>query len=717
LPSNLGGYLVFHWEGFGDNGARPPPGRYDVRVSLADHNLGNTGIGAEHTAAGYIATAQPTVLPSTVSYVDWSELIAGNVPIDIDYEVSGSATFDELRWRAYLKRTGALLAEGSVSNAATSGTLRLSDALGIEDLAQLPGVIEVELETLRGGALMGVSGEHRLVVYHLSATSDYGSPADPSQIYIALNDDDDNADGVVDLDQPNPANGEDDGAFFELIFEPSGIPENLVLKAKSGLDKMRVWALQGGLNQINLDRSFDLTTGSIPPEIFVEGVESGMAALALVLEDPDGGVVDEREFTIHVVRLDLDIDADMNGVIDNRDEGLDDNETFPMIANVNNDDDGPRGVDSQNDSVDGEFDLLDMEKLVLRQMPYIPPNTNVVLRVSDNYPVRVFGELLNTVISPIQGPGNIDRIEVEIPAANIAAGDLEYWFEIVDDIEPQILEIFLSIEQGDDELLYDTVTVVPNVDRRPANDPTNLRNYIQARKLLNGVEGIGAELLADEPLPTWDPRPRNSAMSLMWVGIGAEDPPREDHFSDRWLQSGVRVIQYSSGRRKEHVYFEVVTDYPAYKDGTDETGYQIFYKPLSEWTSGVFQVELANRKIGRAVARFNGGVPWREVIHEDLKTAEFEWYTIATETKESVSRHPGSPKKKARAKNPLVKDALGWRPTIFGPRDITIRWVDGEGNRLVTTANPGDLEAEEHGLHFRWISNTEFEFWDERAYP
>ncbi|MBK6799534.1 MAG: hypothetical protein IPG76_22875 [Acidobacteria bacterium] len=101
LPTDWGGHLVFHWNGYGSTGQRPVSGNYHVKVSLLNESLGVSIGGDEEPNAIRIAVASPTIAATSDRYVDRDKLESGTDVVAINFNIDGGGIPDSLRWKVY----------------------------------------------------------------------------------------------------------------------------------------------------------------------------------------------------------------------------------------------------------------------------------------------------------------------------------------------------------------------------------------------------------------------------------------------------------------------------------------------------------------------------------------------------------------------------------------------------------------------------------------
>ena len=179
LASDRGGKLVFHWNGYGDaeGRPRPAPGYYDVKVSLFDYLFRRHEIAVEAEAI-WLAVAEPRLLTSSDRYVSIDALRTREDTLTLNYEIVGSATPDELRWRI-LNESGTSVfgptdPERRLLRPDRTGTISWDGRVNRPDDGTLleAGIYTVELEAFRSGASLGVSDPFTFVAFRLDMDVD-----------------------------------------------------------------------------------------------------------------------------------------------------------------------------------------------------------------------------------------------------------------------------------------------------------------------------------------------------------------------------------------------------------------------------------------------------------------------------------------------------------------------------------------------------------------
>jgi hypothetical protein len=711
LASNKGSMLIFHWNGFTDSDDRPEQGAYTIKLKLTNSALMHAGfIEAIESDAILIEVAEPEILPSSDKFIDFDALDA-TVPtdtIDIDYNFSGSAVPDQIRWRI----RDAANSEIFVHTEALGGSISWDGKVSGSTLPA--GIYTIEIELLRTGDILGTSAPFHFVVYQMSlipASGIYPGPlvfAVPDQL-VLVNDDDDNSNGIVDSSEGGPLLGENDLEEMTLQFSPNGLPpelhSNLSLTAHSGGANVKLWETADKTSEILLDAVHDLTTDTPPAQFFVEGLTTGDTELRLIIEDGITATeIVHKSVTVHVHNIDIDVDSDMSGTLDVADEAVEMDDQA-IIVYVNNDDDGGAGNDAvTNAIIENAADKAELAEMTIRQNNNLPAGSILRLSVGDKNKIRIFDQNDNAIIGPPAADGGPDIAQYDIPHADIAAGDLTFRIECVHGgLQTISLELFDSAMTL---VAQDEMKVALNVHRRPGAAYETIRNRVNLTETIADLEGLKATLDGTKPIVSWDPTPPHTKTTSFWISI-------QHNTIDNWLQTGVRVIRSSAGVDTEELYFEFVPNYPNYQNGTDPLGYQIFTKAGAGWTVGDFQVEITDRTIGEAKA-FHGGTAWRTATHADFITAVFHNYQMGTEPKQTVSRIPGSAASKAGISGAEYKDTTGWHATAFSASDIEIHSTDGRGTVNNVSAVAPVTSANLDDMNYNWVSGQEYQLWDDR---
>lgn len=101
LPTNQGGFLVFHWNGQVNGATRPDPGEYSICISLLDSFL-NPAVNipdACELSAIQISVIETKILPTSTKYINYDNLTSTSTKVNINFEIIGKSQPDELHWR------------------------------------------------------------------------------------------------------------------------------------------------------------------------------------------------------------------------------------------------------------------------------------------------------------------------------------------------------------------------------------------------------------------------------------------------------------------------------------------------------------------------------------------------------------------------------------------------------------------------------------------
>lgn len=179
LASDRGGKLVFNWNGYTDveGRPRPVPGYYTVKVSLFDYLFARHDMAVEPDSI-WLAVAKPLILPSSDQYASIDALKAGDDVLSINYEITGSATPDELRWRV-LNETGTSVfgpgdPERRLLRPDPTGTISWNGRVNLPDDGTMlePGNYTIVLEAFRSGASLGVSDPFAFTAFRVDLDVD-----------------------------------------------------------------------------------------------------------------------------------------------------------------------------------------------------------------------------------------------------------------------------------------------------------------------------------------------------------------------------------------------------------------------------------------------------------------------------------------------------------------------------------------------------------------
>ncbi|MCB1356228.1 MAG: VWA domain-containing protein [Maritimibacter sp.] len=168
LPPQRNSFPTFYWDGL-DNNAQPvDPGYYDLRVTM---------FGLAHSQAVAVALEPNAIILSVADPVltapsdDWAvreKLAAGQDRLDLSYEITGGAEYDTLVWRLY-DQDDDIVHEATLP-AADFGTISWDGQTDVGLIAA--GTYQIELQTRRGGAVLGTSPKSELAILQIDLDVD-----------------------------------------------------------------------------------------------------------------------------------------------------------------------------------------------------------------------------------------------------------------------------------------------------------------------------------------------------------------------------------------------------------------------------------------------------------------------------------------------------------------------------------------------------------------
>ncbi|WP_163994776.1 PKD domain-containing protein [Pyxidicoccus caerfyrddinensis] len=296
-PMSKGLPLVFNWNGFTNGGTRPPTGRYDVRVTLLDFTLSPTLFSGFQSQAIQTETVS-LQLASTAPYVDRDAVVAGTGNVTFDYRVDGALSISSLEWRV-VNPTGSVVTRGNTPSAAALGTFSWNGRVGATP--QAAGRYQMEVEAFRGGRSLGVSPRVSFTLYDM-ALEVPGHAIPASGLPVAVNSDDDDANGVVDSAQtPAPA-AENDLVAVTLRFQPR-VDGTLTLSSDAPA-QLKVWTTANKTGQLVLPKTFNLPADAVPAQVYVEALTPGAPKLRVQYTPPATAATPQKELKLNLWKLD-----------------------------------------------------------------------------------------------------------------------------------------------------------------------------------------------------------------------------------------------------------------------------------------------------------------------------------------------------------------------------------------------------------------------------
>src|SRR3989339_12790 len=308
--------------------------------------------------------------------------------------------------------------------------------------------------------------------------------------YILLNDDDDNGNSTLDYwDTEKPLRKAEEGKdivvpddeLVQLKIQLEPRTNNLIvrLRALDGRNKIKVWAVKnnqwteaiipGSVGSNGGQRSW--RADNLPDELWVEGIASSDEERDVVFElqitDRDEYIIGTDIVRLTVTKIDLDMDANRDGIIDDmlKDDSGEDKWEYGknkkgaiIICNNDNDDknSGNNEIDNENETVDGEDDIPDLTPLIIRKPAILLPEGKLFLRVSDKSKCRIFDKR-DTEGKVIIGPNSADEYEIKDLTT-----DLEYGVEAISYTDKNfngLLTISLVLKYGVGKEFKDEVQV------------------------------------------------------------------------------------------------------------------------------------------------------------------------------------------------------------------------------------------------------------------
>ncbi|QSQ22624.1 hypothetical protein JY651_47245 [Pyxidicoccus parkwayensis] len=303
-PMSKGLPLVFNWNGYTNLGTRPPTGHYDVRVTLLDFTLSPTPfVGFQpHAIQTETVTLQ---LASSAPYLDSANVVAGTGNVTFDYRVDGALSISSLEWRV-LNGSGSVVTRGSTPSAAAMGAFSWNGRVGGSPAA--PGRYQMEVEAFRGGRSLGVSPRVTFYLYDLGLEIP-GHAIPASGLPIAVNMDDDDANGVFDSGQAAPAAaGEDDLVAVTLRFQPR-VDGRLILSSDAP-GSFRVWTNANKTGELVLPKTFNLPADAVPAQVYVEAISPASPQLRVEFQPPTTTAPPRKETKLNLWKLDTMQDTD-----------------------------------------------------------------------------------------------------------------------------------------------------------------------------------------------------------------------------------------------------------------------------------------------------------------------------------------------------------------------------------------------------------------------
>lgn len=164
LASNIGGMLVFHWDGYTSTNQRTNEGKFTVRISLLDHLLGLTSHVTEESEAIWISVAEYEILSSSDTFISRSALESKMDKVTVNYKSKGGVKADLLEWRV-LDSADNLVFKGTAPP--VSGTIEWDGKTSQGSTVGI-GKYTIELEPFKQGVSLGKSKPFPLTVFQVN---------------------------------------------------------------------------------------------------------------------------------------------------------------------------------------------------------------------------------------------------------------------------------------------------------------------------------------------------------------------------------------------------------------------------------------------------------------------------------------------------------------------------------------------------------------------
>jgi len=285
-----GGERVLNWSGYDAQNQHPASGKYNVALQLVD-GAGNNSSQTTEQHAILIQTLDAS-LNSVDRYVDGTKMPRS---IQVVWSVSGAKYvkpgFDQLRLVVF-DQTGTEVGHKDEP----PNSLNPLDWDGTTDKGLLPPAeYFLQLEAIKNdGTVLGASTELPFTVYQLGFHLTGGGT--PKTALLFVNDDDDDMNGVADLNEPTHP-GEDDLVEVFVDFLPKSLGGTLTLSSDGGF---RVWPAADKIAaQIAMPATFD--AAAIPKSVFLEGTSASLSNLRAGFVTAQGAV------PLHTATLPFDV--------------------------------------------------------------------------------------------------------------------------------------------------------------------------------------------------------------------------------------------------------------------------------------------------------------------------------------------------------------------------------------------------------------------------
>jgi hypothetical protein len=280
-----------------------------------------------------------------------------------------------------------------------------------------------------------------------------------------------------------------------LKLEPVGLPGKLTLSATMGGDRIRIWKDAGRATEVILTNGCAQVA---PGTLYVEGVTNSAALRDVELrleydENPEGQnnrlFKCEDRVKLTAVKVDLDIDSDNNGAIEEADEAQELTEPGKLIY-LNHDDDNKNDIEDKAENTAIVTDEDDLQPIKLAFSPNIAGGKIILAAPSGGSRIQVWGNSTKGVASekvdlPKTWTIGTDAVPATLYVEGIdpGAAQLKLAYEVnsvevcKDEIKLGIVKIEFK-ERGDTKYGYDNGTVDNNPVPKSVDTPPQKYDWV-----------------------------------------------------------------------------------------------------------------------------------------------------------------------------------------------------------------------------------------------
>jgi len=179
---------------------------------------------------------------------------------------------------------------------------------------------------------------------------------------LGVNHDDDNANGMLDMEEPGLVDGENDLIPIYLNPDQAMVSGSVTLEAVSGGEKIRIWKTAAREGLVTLPMTWHPGNGTVPAIRYVEGIQASdsLGDVKLRLSYKSEGGEHSDTIVLTVFGVDIDVDSDNSGEISKEDNQLEEISEFLFWLNNNNNYGYAVGRDCDDNVIGGEMDLQDL---------------------------------------------------------------------------------------------------------------------------------------------------------------------------------------------------------------------------------------------------------------------------------------------------------------------------------------------------------------------